>query len=63
MLRELKTFSALLCVSLYLTTSGSAQQTESAVEVASILSTTVEVENPVMSLDAMVELIGMKETE
>ncbi|MFQ3225088.1 MAG: outer membrane protein [Lentimonas sp.] len=60
MLTELKTFSALLCFSLCLTTSAAAQKNESAVEVASILSTTVEVEDSMMTLDAMFELI--KET-
>ncbi|CAA6678414.1 MULTISPECIES: TolC family protein [unclassified Lentimonas] len=60
MLTELKTFSALLCFSLCLAVSATAQKNETAAEVASILATTVEVGPQVMTLDAMFELI--KET-
>ncbi len=60
MFRELKTFSALLCVSLSAPVAAHAQKISSELEVASILSEQVAVENPVMTLDAMYELI--KET-
>jgi outer membrane protein TolC len=55
--RELKPFSALVCVYLCLIASTFGQKDESAVEVASILSTTVAVEDPVLTLDAMFDLI------
>lgn len=60
MFRELKTFSALLYVSLYVVAPLNAQKMNSEVEVASILSEQLALENPVLTLDAMYELI--KET-
>lgn len=57
MFRELKTFSVLLCVYLSALVVVHAQKISSEVEVASILSHKVAVETPVLTLDAMYQLI------
>jgi outer membrane protein TolC len=61
MLRELKTFNALLCVSLFAAAPAQAQKvdyvTESVAETSAILATKVAVPEPVLTLEAMYQLI------
>ena len=57
MFRELKIFSALLYVSFFALIAGHAQKISTEVEIDSILSDKVTVVAPVLTLDAMYQLI------